>query len=435
LCTIEQFWPISLATIPEIVEGGTNAMTTSATPSVQTLIMAGGRGERLYPLTASRPKPAVAFGGAFRIIDFTLSNCLNSGLTNVSLLTQYRHHVLQSYIQQSWSGLWSGFTREPLECVPPRGGCRYRGTADAVFQNIDELRLRGSDVVLILSADQVYHMDYRELLSHHALTNADVTIGTVQQSLTAAKRFGVVEVNSGHKVVGFQEKPLNPIPSPSCSSWALVNMGVYAFRREILLQALSENCRKEDEIDFGYHIIPSLIGSAYIRAYEFRDRQKDMPGYWRDIGTIDAYHEASMDLVRPGKRFDPFSNATWPSYPSPRFRNSADVRARLRSNCRVRHSILSPGVHIGDGGMVESSVLMAGVCVNQNAKIRNAIIEEGVCIPAGTQIGFDPDHDRRNHFVTESGVVVVSQKPAFARPAARDAPRQFQLTPRLSQSV
>jgi glucose-1-phosphate adenylyltransferase len=247
-----------------------------------------------------------------------------------------------------------------------------------VFQNIGERSRQGSDVVLILSADQVYHMDYRELLSHHALTNADVTIGTVQQPLTAAKDFGVVEVDSGHKVVGFQEKPLTPIPSPSCSSRALVNMGVYVFRRQILLQALRENCRNEDEIDFGFHIIPSLIGSAHIRAYEFRDRLKDLPGYWRDIGSIDAYHETSMDLLRPEKRFDPFSNAAWPSYPSPRFRSSSDVRARLRTNCRVHHSILSPGVHIEDGATVESSVLMARACINKNAQVRNAIVEEGV---------------------------------------------------------
>jgi glucose-1-phosphate adenylyltransferase len=395
-------------------------MTAAVTSSVQTLIMAGGRGERLHPLTASRPKPAVPFGGVFRLVDFTLSNCLNSGLKNVSLLTQYRHAELQSYIQQSWTGLWSGFSREPLDCIPPHGARRYRGTADAVFQNTDELGRPGSDVVLILSADQVYHMDYRELLSYHASTNADVTIGTVEHSLSAAKHFGVVEVNSGHKVVGFQEKPLTPIPSPLCSSGAMVNMGIYVFRREILLQALRENCRKGDEVDFGYHVIPSLIGSADIRAYEFRDRLKGLPGYWRDIGTIDAYHETSMDLVRQEPQFDPFSNSKWPSFPSPRFRSSSDIRARLRSNCRVRHSILSPGVHIEDGVLVESSVLMARVCVNQNAQIRNAIVEEGVCIPASAQIGFDLESDRKHHFVTEAGVVVVSHTRAFNRAVAGD---------------
>lgn len=409
-------------------------MTTAVTSAVQTLIMAGGRGDRLYPLTASRPKPAVPFGGVFRIVDFTLSNCLNSGLRNVSLLTQYKHEELQCYIQQSWSGLWSGFTEEPLECVPPRGASRYRGTADAVRQNIDELRHPGSDAVLILSGDQVYHMDYRELLSYHASTGADVTIGAVEQSLTVAKHFGVVEVDSGHKVVGFQEKPSIPIPSPFCSSRALVSMGVYVFRREVLRHALREHGGKDPEFDFGYHIIPSLIGSAHIRAYDFRDRVvKDLPGYWRDIGTVDAYHETNMDLVRPDPRFDPFANSKWPSYPSSRFRSSPFVRARLRTNCSVRRSILSPGVHIEDGGKVESSVLMARVCVEKNAQIRNAIIEEGVRIPAGSQVGFDLDHDRKHHFVTEAGVVVVRRNPLRTGPSIAYATPRKQFSSRLLQ--
>ena len=404
-------------------------MTTAVAPSVQTLIMAGGRGERLYPLTVSRPKPAVPFGGVFRIVDFTLSNCLNSGLTNVSLLTQYRHQELQSYIQQSWIGLWSEISREPLECVPPRGAGRYRGTADAVFQNVDKLQRPGSEVVVILSADQVYHMDYRQLLSYHSRTNADLTIGTVERPLDAAKNFGVVEVDSSYKVVGFEEKPLIPRPSPSSPDRALVNMGVYVFRREILMQVLSEKCGKDSEFDFGYHLIPSLVASAHVRAYDFRDRVKDVPGYWRDIGTIDAYHEANMELVRPGAQFDPFANSQWPSYPSSRYRNSSDVRSRLRSSCRVRRSILSPGVHIEDGGSVESSVLMERVIVNKNAHIRNAIVEEGVCIPAGTRIGFDLDNDSQRHFVTDAGIVVVSQTPVFKRRATVNVTRHMESRP------
>jgi glucose-1-phosphate adenylyltransferase len=410
-------------------------MTTAVAPSVQTLIMAGGRGEHLYPLTASRPIPAVPFGGVFRIVDFTLSNCLNSGLTNVSLLTQYRHQELQGYIQQSWCGLWSEFAREPLECIPPRRESRYRGTADAVFQNVDKLQRHGSEVVLILSADQVYHMDYRELLSYHSLTNADLTIGTVERPLTAAKHCGVVELDSSHNVVGFEEKPSIPRPSPSCPDRALVNMGVYVFRREILMQVLSENCGKNSEFDFGYQLISSLIASAHVRAYDFRDRVKDVPGYWRDIGTIDAYHEANMELVHPDTPFDPFANLQWPSYPSSRYRSSSDVRSRLRSSCRVRRSILSPGVLIEDGGNVESSVLMARVCVNKNAHIRNAIVEEGVCIPADSRIGFDLDNDRKRHFVTESGVVVVSQNPVSSRRATVDATRQMKYRPGVVPSV
>src|SRR5580693_584452 len=189
-------------------------ITTANTPNVQALIMAGGRGERLHPLTASRPKPAVPFGGVFRIVDFTLSNCLNSGLSRVSLLTQYMHEELQTYIQRSWSKLWTGMTREPLVCLPPAGGNRYRGTADAVFQNIAALPPHGPEFVLILSADHVYHMDYRKLLRYHAETNADLTIATVEHSLAAAKQFGVVEVDSDHRVVGFQEKPSNPRSVP-----------------------------------------------------------------------------------------------------------------------------------------------------------------------------------------------------------------------------
>jgi len=410
-------------------------MMSAAMPSVQTLIMAGGRGDRLYPLTASRPKPAVPFGGVFRIVDFALSNCLNSGLANVSLLTQYRHAELQSYIQQSWSGLWSGFTSEPLECVPPRGSGRYRGTADAVFQNIEGLRHRGPEMVLILSADQVYQMDYRELLSYHASTGADLTISTVEHPLTAAKHFGVVQVDSGNHVVGFQEKPSTPSPSHSSPGGALVSMGVYVFRRETLIQALRENYGKHTEFDFGNHIIPSLIRSARTRAYEFCDRANDVPGYWRDIGTIDTYHETNMDLFRPGTRFDPFVSSKWPSYPSSRYRSSSDVRARLRTNCRVRRSILSPGVHIEDGGLVESSVLMSRVCIERNAQIRNAIIEEGVCIPAGSKIGFDLDNDRKHHFVTEGGVVVVSQTPAPARSSVAGATRDIASGPGLLHSV
>jgi glucose-1-phosphate adenylyltransferase len=278
-------------------------------------------------------------------------------------------------------------------------------------------------------------MDYRELLSYHARTNADLTIGTVERSLNAAKHFGVVEVDSSHKVVGFEEKPSMPRPSPSSPARVFVNMGVYVFRKEILMQVMDENCGKDSEFDFGYHIIPSLIGSARVRAYEFRDRAKDLPGYWRDIGTIDAYHASNMDLVRPHPQFDPFANSQWPSYPSSRYRRSSDIRSRLRTSCRVRDSILSPGVHIEDGGRVESSVLMARVCVNKNAHIRNAIIEEGVCIPADTRIGFDPDYDRKHHFVTGSGVVVVSQNPALARAETVYANRHADTRPGLAHSA
>jgi len=407
----------------------------TAMPTAQTLIMAGGRGERLYPLTASRPKPAVPFGGIFRIVDFTLSNCLNSGLKNVTLLTQYKHEELQSYIRQGWSRLWSGYSPEPLVCLPPRGEQRYRGTADAVFQNMGELESCGPEPVLILSADHVYHMDYRRLLSYHADTKADLTIATVEHALTAAKDYGVVEVDDELRVVGFQEKPATPCPLPSNRAGALINMGVYVFKRELLMNALNENCNTGNGFDFGHHIIPSLIGSAHIRAYEFRDEAKQAPRYWRDIGTIDAYYETNMDLVRPGKRFDPYANPKWPSYPSSRAHSSRSVRARLLTRCRVRRSILSPGVQIEEGGVIESSVLMSGVSVGKDARIRHAIIEEGVQVPAGVEIGFDLDNDRKYHFVTASGVVVVTQAAILTETTVATTPRQTASKVRLFRSA
>lgn len=400
--------------------------------------MAGGQGERLYPLTASKPKPAVPFGGVFRIVDFTLSNCLNSGLSRTSLLTQYKHEALQAYIDQSWSRLWNKMTREPLMCLPPNEGNLYRGTADAVFQNIPTLRKGQPKFVLILSGDQVYQMDYRELLRHHAETHADLTIATVEHPLTAAKHFGVVEVDTEHRVVGFQEKPPTPRSVPSRPDGALISMGVYAFKTEMLLQVLSQNCDREKRYDFGHHIIPSLIGAAHIRAYEFRDKAKGVPRYWRDIGTLDTYHDASMDLVRTETPSDLWANADWPFYPryeTPSHFGSIYGRtlsglpsqplASLRTNCRVKRSILSPSVRIEDGGVIESSVLMSQVSVGKNTRIRNAIIEEGVHIPAGFEIGFDPENDRKHYFVTDAGIVVVSHTPKNSRPILVCVQRQM----------
>lgn len=408
-------------------------------PSVQTLIMAGGRGERLYPLTAFRPKPAIPFGGVFRIIDFTLSNCFNSGLSHVSLLTQYRHKKLQNYIQRIWNGLWTETKREPLVCLPPSGGNQYRGTADAVFQNIGGLRGRRPEIVLILSADHVYRMDYRELLRYHAETDADLTIATVEHPLADAQHFGVVEVDADHRVVGFHEKPTNPGSLPFRPLKALISMGVYAFKREVLMAALLENSGTNG-YDFGHHIIPFLVRSAHIRAHDFRDKAKDLPGYWRDIGTIGSYYEANMDLVRPESPFDPCTNDDWPAYPvcyrssSPVCSLDSGVRsgllcqslmARLRTNCSVTSSVLSPGVRIEGGGLIEDSVLMPHVSIGRDARIRRAIIEEGVHIPARSQIGFDLENDRKNYFVTGDGVVVVTQTPKQTQFSVIDLPRRI----------
>jgi glucose-1-phosphate adenylyltransferase len=354
------------------------ASTLSA--RTRTFVLAGGQGERLLPLTLNRPKPAVPFGGIFRIIDFTLSNCVNSGLKQIRLLTQYKYEHLHSYVRQNWRDRAGN---HPI-CTPPIGGKRYRGTADAVFQNLT-IEEDLPSFILILSGDHIYEMDYREMLIQHAATGADLTIGTVEHPLEDASRYGVIQVDSAFRVIGFEEKPKDPRTLPSDPSAALVSMGIYVFNTDCLLGAFSENVH-----DFGKDLIPRLIGHANVHAYDFRDSVEDTPRYWRDIGTIDAYYESHMDLVSDEPLFDPFQKKEW-----------------RPSTAGVKNSVVSPNVQIGENVHIEGSVLMQGVSVGRGARIRKAIIEEDVHIPAGMEIGFDAVKDRENYFVTETGIAVV----------------------------
>jgi len=392
-------------------------MTTRSTtglPGTQAFILAGGRGERLFPLTALRPKPAIPFGGVLRIVDFTLSNCLNSRLSQVALLTQYRHDELHSYIRNNWSEFWTSSRPggKPLICLPPTSGKHYRGTADAVFQNLPIIESNRGGNILILSGDHVYQMDYRELLAQHVETNADVTIATVEYPAKDASRFGVVEVDRDFQVTGFQEKPRNPCGMPLRPHVALISMGVYAFKTVALVRSLIENCDGAFGFDFGHHIIPSLIGSAHVYAFDFRDEIKNSPRYWRDIGTIDSYYEANMDFVRHGASFDPFKDG-WLS----RRGLLSQAAASVCGSAHVSQSVLSPGVRIEEGASVEKSVLMSGVHVGRGARLRRAIIEEDVQIPAGFQIGWDIEHDRKHYTVSAKGIVVVSETPKMSKPA------------------
>ena len=390
------------------------------------LILAGGQGERLRPLTVSRAKPAVSFGGMFRIIDFTLSNCLHSGLRRVSLVTQYRHEELHRYIRQGWSDLWRSSEqpdRTPLTLLPPTSGKRYRGTADAVFQNSEILESDGTEFVLILSGDHIYHMDYRSLLRQHVETQADLTIATVEHPIDDASHFGVVEVDERFVVTGFEEKPANPSHLPLKPSMSLVNMGVYVFKKDVLVQSLRRFCETGRGFDFGHHIIPSLIPSGRTYAYDFRDEARDCPRYWRDIGTLDGYYAASMDLVKVDAPFDPYANDISPSQPTrhPTLHRSSEkmLSQGLQNHCDVNRSVLSPRVHLGRGVKVADSVLMPGVRIGDGAQLRRTIVEEGVHIPAGFQVGFDLREDRHHHTVTEAGVVVVSRTPAVSKTAVR----------------
>lgn len=385
----------------------------------QAFILAGGQGERLYPLTVSRPKPAVPFGGNFRIIDFTLSNCLHSGLRRVSLLTQYMHEELEGYIRQCWSGVWDSTSPDssPLMCRPPMSGKRYCGTADAVYRNAEAVG-ETSEHVLVLSGDHVYQMHYGELLERHLESGADLTIATVKHPIAEASHFGVVEVDRAWQVTGFQEKPLSPRPLPFDPAMALVSMGVYVFKKTVLLDTLREVCGSGRGYDFGHDVVPGLIASSRVFAYEFRDNAHDTPRYWRDIGTLDAYHTASMDLLGNAPPFDPYANDLWPGQAT-RHPTSAAVtrnRARVDSGSEVTRSVLSPGVQVEHGATIRESVLLSGVRVGKGARLQRAIVEEGVQIPAGFCAGFDQQADQKHHTVTDSGIVIINHSPAASRP-------------------
>jgi glucose-1-phosphate adenylyltransferase len=390
----------------------------------QAFILAGGQGERLRPLTISRPKPAVSFGDAFRIIDFTLSNCFHSQVSRASFLTQCGHEEMNQYVRKGWSGLWSDgtFERRPLNLLPPANGKTYRGTADAVFQNRHLLQDDDVAYVLILSGDHVYHMDYRDLLHQHVATDADLTIATVEHSLREAYQFGVVEVDQSLRVTGFEEKPANPRSLPMRPSVAMVSMGVYIFKKTVLLKSLQEYCGSDLGHDFGRNIIPSLIHSARTFAYEFRDKVRDCPRYWRDIGTLDGFYQASTDLVRPDSPFDPYASDICPSqptrHPGSGRRSMSAANSWMDSGSGLSGTVASRDVQLGEGVLVTDSILMPGVRIGKGVQLHRTIVEEGVHIPSGYRAGYDSVRDRREHVVTNSGVVVISRTP-FSRPAVQ----------------
>jgi glucose-1-phosphate adenylyltransferase len=353
----------------------------------------------------------------FRIIDFTLSNCLHSQLRRVSILTQYKSEELSRYVREGWWDLWSntGTNRDQLVCLPPVSGKRYRGTADAIFQNA-EMLYADSEFVLILSGDHIYQMDYRDLVRQHVETNAELTIATVEHPLEEASHFGVVEVDASFRVTGFEEKPANPRPLQTDPARALVSMGVYVFKKSILVNSLRAVCAAGLGYDFGHHIIPTLIHTARTYAYNFRNERKKTPAYWRDIGTIDAYYAASMDLVQQTRRFDPYFNDNQPATPTRHPAPKNTLRARVHSDAYVAQSVLSPGVHIEAGADIDGSILLPGVRVGKGARIRRAIVEEGVELPAGFKVGLDVEHDRKHHTVSQTGVVVIDKTPSNIKP-------------------
>jgi glucose-1-phosphate adenylyltransferase len=394
------------------------------------MVLAGGKGERLYPLTQDRAKPAVPFGGIYRIIDFTLSNCLNSGIRRINLLTQYKSLSLNRHIFQGWN-IFNPQLDEFVNLIPAQqrvGEDWYLGTADAIYQNVYVLQQDRPDLILILSGDHIYKMNYREMIAYHLEKKADLTAAVIEMDKRLSRELGVLQVDEEYRIIGFEEKPEVPKTLPGNPNLILANMGVYIFNTEILARRVIEDAKdRSSQHDFGRNVIPAMVGQDRVYAYSFRDENKKQGKYWRDIGTLDAYYEASMDLVAVDPLFNLY-DAQWPIrtyYPSlppaktvfdddRSNRVGASYDSMVSSGCiisggKVHRSILSPNVRIHSYSEVRDSILMEGVEVGRGARISRAIIDKRISIPKGYQIGFNPAEDAKKFTVTQSGIVVLSK--------------------------
>ena len=389
------------------------------------MVLAGGRGERLYPLTRDRAKPAVPFGAIYRIIDFTLSNCVNSDIRRIYALTQYKSTSLHRHIQFGWSILSSSLG-EFIEAIPAQQRIDehwYQGTADAFFQNIYTIQQERPDLILILSGDHIYKMDYRKMIDFHVEKKADLTVGAIRMDKRHSREFGVIQVNEEAQVIGFEEKPEEPKTIPGDPEGILASMGVYVFSTEILVRRLIEDARSDSTHDFGKDIIPSMIKKDRVFAFDFRKGDQGGMGYWRDVGTIDAYFEANMDLVSVTPQLNLY-DPQWPifTYQSSdppaktvleeKGRMGTAINSILSNGCiisggSVKRSVLSPRVAVHSYAEVEDSILLEGVDIGRHAKIRRTIVDKDVQIPQKMQIGYDLDEDAKRFTVTESGIVVV----------------------------
>ncbi|MGA2030690.1 MAG: glucose-1-phosphate adenylyltransferase [Thermoguttaceae bacterium] len=415
---------------------------------VLAVILAGGKGLRLEPLTRDRAKPAVPFGGIYRIIDFTLSNCLNSGVRKSLILTQYKAMSLDRHINLGWQGYLCRELREFIDVVPPQQRIDehwYQGTADAVYQNIYTIEKERPTHVIILAGDHIYKMDYMKLVERHIETRADMTVGALQVDLEAATQFGVMQVDSQNRVVGFEEKPQRPKAVPGDSEHALASMGIYVFNARFLFEQLClDATRLASRHDFGRDVIPAVIDTHRVFAYPFMDENLDegrkKQAYWRDVGTLDAYYEANMDLVSVDPQLNLYDQH-WPirtyqpNLPPPKFvfaeqgsparrgqaLDSIVCQGTIVSGGQVERSVVGSNVRINSYARVENTILFDGVNVGRHAKIRRAIVDKEVQIPAGMEIGYDHDLDRsRGFLVTEGSVTVIAKTHGMEHVASDD---------------
>jgi glucose-1-phosphate adenylyltransferase len=400
---------------------------------VLAVILAGGKGSRLEPLTRDRAKPAVPFGGLYRIIDFTLSNCLNSTIRKTLILTQYKARSLDRHVMVGWQSYLSRELGEFIDLVPPQQRIDehwYQGTADAVYQNIYTIEKERPTYVVILAGDHIYKMDYMKLLERHVEARADVTVGALRATLKEATQFGVMEVDANDRIVGFEEKPEQPKAIPDDPEHALSSMGIYVFNARFLFERLCLDATKSNsKHDFGRDIIPAVINTHKVMAYPFLDENRKKDAYWRDVGTLEAFYEANMDLISVDPQLNLYDHR-WPirtfqpNLPPPKFvfaehgdaarrgeaLDSIVCQGTIISGGQVERSVLGPGVRINSYSHVEDSLIFDGVNVGRHAKIRRAIIDKEVEIPPGIEIGYDHELDRSRGFtVSDTGLTVIAK--------------------------
>ncbi len=397
------------------------------TSGTMAIIMAGGRGERLRELTSGRCKPAAPFGGKFRIIDFVLSNCVNSGIRQIAVMTQYKAQSLIQHVNRGW-GYLRGEFGEFVDVVPAQqqvGEQWYRGTADCVYQNLDYIRTTRPKHVLVLAGDHIYKMDYGPLIAYHVEKNADITIGVVEVPVQDAREFGVLTVTEWNKVVKFTEKPANPDPIPGRDGTALASMGIYVFNASLLERMLTEDAANANsQHDFGKNIIPGAIDNLQVFAYPFQDVKTRAQSYWRDVGTLDAYYDANVELVDVDPELNIYDEQ-WPIWtyqvqqPPAKFTSTPEGARGLIENsmisggciitgAQVTRSMLFSDVRVQEGAVVDRSVILPHVEIGRGCVVRNAIIDEGVALPDGMRIGLDRELDSQRFRVTERGVVLVT---------------------------
>ena len=396
------------------------------TRSTMAIIMAGGRGTRLGELTNTRAKPAAPFGGKFRIIDFPLSNCVNSGIRQVFVLTQYKAHALIQHINRGW-GYLRGEFGEFIQLVPAqqqRGEYWYQGTADSVYQNLDLIREHRPEYVIILAGDHIYKMDYGPMIAFHSDNQADITVGVVQVPLESARGFGVMTVDEKDRITRFDEKPDNPQPMPGNPDLALASMGIYVFNSEFLIDTLEADAANADSAhDFGKNIIPGSIENCRVFAYPFNDVATKAQSYWRDVGTVDAFFQANLELVDVNPELNLY-DSDWPIWtyqeqaPPAKFVfvseenmgtaiNSMISGGCIVSGANINQSLLFSDVRVEQGTRLSKVVVLPHARIGKDCRIRRAIIDEHCEVPDGTVIGEDSDTDRQRFHVTEQGVVLV----------------------------